>query len=83
MTTEIRKQPGIPASDYAKHLDRVMHPTTPKFGRLFSCQQYRRSVGLDVGGRHDWLLFLLCLVACLASVAWLAWCFYSTAALSL
>jgi hypothetical protein len=76
MTTNIQNQPGIPPSDYAKHLDRVMHPTTPKFGRLFKLPSYRRSVGLDASGRYDWVLFVVALGGCLAAFAWLYFCFY-------
>jgi hypothetical protein len=76
MTTEIHRQPGIPPSDYPRHVERVLNPTTPKFGRLFKLASYRRSVGLDTGGRYDWVLFVLSLLACLAAFAWLYFCFY-------
>lgn len=34
MTTEIRKQPGLPASDYAAHVDAVLSkPHRPKVRR--------------------------------------------------
>lgn len=62
MTPEITRQPGIPAYEYPRHVERVLG--RPKYSHSFTRPDYRVATGLTV--RRPWWLWPLWLGVCLA-----------------